>query len=97
MPPQCLMAAAPEDDLKGAIDAQGDLVKKCGEAVDRESAFEQLTEEVEKAAERETRAAEKQQEQLMKGIGKIAGQIFGTFGSEATRQITRNLFGGRRH
>ena len=32
----------------------------------------------------------------MKGIGKIAGQIFGTFGREATRQITRNLFSGRR-
>lgn len=32
----------------------------------------------------------------MKGVGKIAGQIIGTFGREATRQITRNLFGGRR-
>ena len=56
----------------------------------------ELTEEAEKAAEREARAAEKQQEQIMRGIGKFAGQIFGTFGREATRQITRNLFGGRR-
>ena len=32
----------------------------------------------------------------MKGVSKFAGQIFGTFGREATRQITRNLFGGRR-
>ena len=134
LPPQCLMAAAPESDLKAALDAQADLMAKYGEAVDRESAFEQLSEEAEKdaeaerlaeeraalekeraeleklkakeaakaereaerAAEREARAAEKQQEQLMKGIGKIAGQIFGTFGREATRQITRNLFGGRR-
>lgn len=134
LPPQCLMAAAPETDLKAALDAQADLMEKYGEAVDRESAFEQLSEEAEKdeeaerlaeeraalekekaeleklkakeaakaereaekAAEREARAREKQQEQMMKGIGKIAGQIFGTFGREATRQITRNLFGGRR-
>ncbi len=134
LPPQCLMAAAPEADLKAALDAQADLMAKYGEAADRESAFEQLTEEAEKdaeaerlaeeraalekeraeleklkakeaakaerearkAAEREARAAEKQQEQIMKGIGKFAGQIFGTFGREATRQITRNLFGGRR-
>lgn len=128
LPPQCLMAAASETDLKAALDAQADLMEKYGEAVDRESAFEQLSEEAErlaeeraalekekaeleklkakeaakaereaeKAAEREARAREKQQEQMMKGIGKIAGQIFGTFGREATRQITRNLFGGRR-
>ncbi len=103
LPPQCLMAAAPEADLKAALDAQADLMKKYGEAVDRESAFEQLTEqakkaerEAEKAAEREARAAEKQQEQFMKGVSKFAGQILGTFGREATRQITRNLFGGRR-
>ena len=134
LPPQCLMAAAPESDLKAALDAQADLMAKYGDAVDRESAFEQLEEEAEKdeeaeklaeeraalekeraeleklrakeaakaereaekAAEREARAREKQQEQMMKGLGKIAGQIFGTFGREATRQITRNLFGGRR-
>lgn len=138
LPPQCLMAAAPESDLKAALDAQADLMKKYGDAVDRESAFEQLDEvakqdeeakkleeereelekekaklekekakevekaarkaerEAEKAAEREARARQKQQEQMMKGIGKFAGQIFGTFGREATRQITRNLFGGRR-
>ena len=102
LPPQCLMAAAPEADLKAALDAQADLMKKYGEAVDRESAFEQLDEqaekdeEAEKAAEREARAAEKQQEQFMKGVSKFAGQILGTFGREATRQITRNLFGGRR-
>ena len=85
LPPQCLMAAAPESDLKAALDAQADLMKKYDEAVDRESAFEQLEE-----------VAEKQQEQLMKGVSKFAGQILGTFGREATRQITRNLFGGRR-
>lgn len=102
-----------------------------GEAVDRESAFEQiddLKEEAEKAAkeeeerkkreeeeaikekakamaaekaairaeERKQRAREKQQEQVMKGIGKVAGQLFNAFGREATKQITRNLFGGRR-
>ena len=136
LPPQCLMAAAPEPDLKAALDAQADLMAKYGDAVDRESAFEQLEEEAEKDEEAErlaeeraalekeraeleklrakeaakgrserrrkgsrvvrARAREKQQEQMMKGLGKIAGQIFGTFGREATRQITRNLFGGRR-
>ena len=127
LPPQCLMAAAPESDLKAALDAQSDLMKKYGEAVDRESAFEQLGEvakqdeeakkleeeraelekekaklekekakEAEKAARKAEREAEKQQQQFMKGVSKFAGQILGTFGREATRQITRNLFGGRR-
>ena len=129
-----LRAYTPAEQKAVRADAQTDLMAKYGKAVDRESAFEQLSEEAEKdaeaerlaeeraalekeraeleklkakeaakaereaekAAEREARAAEKQQEQLMKGIGKIAGQIFGTFGREATRQITRNLFGGRR-
>lgn len=59
----------------------------------------QKAKEAEKAAkkaEREARARAKQQEQMMKGIGKIANTVLGTFGREATRQITRNLFGGRR-
>ena len=113
LPPQCLMAAAPESDLKAALDARGDLMKKYGEAVDRESVFEQLGEvakqdeeakklekgkakEAEKAARKAEREAEKQQQQFMKGVSKFAGQILGTFGREATRQITRNLFDGRR-
>ena len=131
LPPQCLMAAAPDDVMKEALSAQDDLMKKYGEAVDRESAEEQieeLEEEEEKAAkeeeerkkreeekamkekakakaaekaairaeERKIRQREKQQEQMMKGIGKIASQMLGSFGREATRQITRNLFGGRR-
>ena len=49
-----------------------------------------------RAEERKIRQREKQQEQMMKGIGKIASQVLGSFGREATRQITRNLFGGRR-
>ena len=131
LPPQCLMAAASDDVMKGALSAQDELMKKYGEAVDRESAEEQieeLEEEEEKAAkeeeerkkreeekamkekakakaaekaairaeERKIRQREKQQEQMMKGIGKIASQVLGSFGREATRQITRNLFGGRR-
>ena len=131
LPPQCLMAAAPDDVMKEALSAQDELMKKYGEAVDRESAEEQieeLEEEEEKAAkeeeerkkreeekamkekakakaaekaairaeERKIRQREKQQEQMMKGIGKIASQVLGSFGREATRQITRNLFGGRR-
>ena len=131
LPPQRLMAAAPEADLKAALDGQADLMKKYGDAVDRESAFEQiddLKEEAEKEAkeeeerkkreeekairekakakaaekaairaeERKQRAREKQQEQVMKGISKVATTLFNTFGREATKQITRNLFGGRR-
>ena len=138
LPAQCKMGAAEDASVKAAIDAQADLTKKYGEAVDRESAFEVLTgaaeeeaakaaeeeklaaereelerekaalekekakaaakaeREAEKAAEREARARAKQQEQMMKGIGKIANTVLGTFGREATRQITRNLFGGRR-
>ncbi len=131
LPPQCLMAAASDDVMKEALSAQDELMKKYGEAVDRESAEEQieeLEEEEEKAAkeeeerkkrqeekamkekakakaaekaairaeERKIRQREKQQEQMMKGIGKIASQVLGSFGREATRQITRNLFGGRR-
>ena len=131
LPPQCLMAAAPEADLKATLDGQADLMKKYGEAQDRESAFEQIDDlkgEAEKEAkeeeerkkreeektikekakakaaekaairaeERKQRAREKQQEQVMKGIGKVAGQLFNAFGREATKQITRNLFGGRR-
>ena len=149
LPPQCLMAAASDEALKAALDGQTELMGKYGEAVDRESAFEQLEEaaeeeaeadklaaerealekekaefeakkakeaekaaakaereaekaaakaarEAEREAERAERAREKQQEQMMKGIGKLANSILGTFGREATRQITRNLFGGRR-
>ncbi|OUO20514.1 helicase HerA-like domain-containing protein [Collinsella sp. An307] len=131
LPPQCLMAAASDDVMKEALSAQDELMKKYGEAVDRESAEEQieeLEEEEEKAAkeeeerkkreeekamkekakakaaekaairaeERKIRQREKQQEQMMKGIGKIASRVLGSFGREATRQITRNLFGGRR-
>ncbi len=131
LPPQCLMAAASDDVMKEALSAQDELMKKYGEAIDRESAEEQieeLEEEEEKAAkeeeerkkreeekamkekakakaaekaairaeERKIRQREKQQEQMMKGIGKIASQVLGSFGREATRQITRNLFGGRR-
>ena len=138
LPSQCRMAAASADALKGAAAACADLMAKYGEAIDRESAFEQLEEaseqqreaarlaaerdalerekeelevrrakeekkaaakaerEAEQEAKRAERAREKQQEQLMRGIGKLANTILGTFGREATRQITRNLFGGRR-
>ena len=148
-PPQCLMAAASDEAVKAALDGQAELMAKYGEAIDRESAFEQLEEaakeeaeadklaaerealekekaefeakkakeaekaaakaereaekaaakaarEAEREAERAERARQKQQEQMMKGIGKLANSILGTFGREATRQITRNLFGGRR-
>lgn len=61
-----------------------------------EKAAAKAAREAERAAERAAREREKQQEQMIKGIGKVASSIFGTFGREATRQITRNLFGGRR-
>ena len=55
------MAAAPESDLKAALDAQGDLMKKYGEAVDRESAFEQLSEVAKQDEEAAKRALLAQQ------------------------------------
>lgn len=61
LPPQCLMAAAPVDALKAALDAQSDLMKKYGEAEDRESAFEKLAEQAEKDEEAEKLAAERAQ------------------------------------
>ena len=61
-----------------------------------ERAAAKAAREAERETERAERAREKQQEQMIKGIGKLANQILGTFGREATRQITRNLFGGRR-
>ncbi|MBM6905066.1 DUF853 family protein [Collinsella tanakaei] len=67
--------------------------KKAKEA---ERAAAKAAREAEREAERAERAREKQREQMIKGIGKLANQILGTFGREATRQITRNLFGGRR-
>ena len=67
--------------------------KKAKEA---ERAAAKAAREAEREAERAERAREKQQERMIKGIGKLANQILGTFGREATRQITRNLFGGRR-
>ncbi|MDN0069956.1 helicase HerA-like domain-containing protein [Collinsella ihumii] len=65
-------------------------------AIEAERAAAKAAREAEREAERAERTREKQQEQMIKGIGKLANQILGTFGREATRQITRNLFGGRR-
>lgn len=126
LPPQCLMAQAGDETIKGVMDAQADLMEKYGTAIDRESAYEIISgeaekeaaaeaeaeakAEAEKAAEEEARAAEKaareaekeakaaakQQSDMMKEVGKIASSLLGTFGKEAARQITRNLFGTRK-
>lgn len=58
LPPQCLMAAASEDAIKGVMDGQSDLMDKYGTAVDRESAFEIISGESEKeeAAQAEAKA-----------------------------------------
>lgn len=65
-------------------------------AKEAEKAAKKAEREAEKAAERAARAREKQQEQMVRGAAKMASSIFGTFGREVTKQITRNLFGGRR-
>lgn len=63
---------------------------------EREEREKAAAREAQKAAEREARAKEKQTEQAIKEIGKVASSIFGTFGREISKQITRNLFGGRK-
>lgn len=59
LPPQCLMAAASDDVMKTALDAQADLMGKYGETVDRESAFELIEGEHEAAAEEAKLAEER--------------------------------------
>ena len=70
LPPQCLMAAASDDAIKGVMDGQSDLMNKYGTAVDRESAFEIISGEAEKAdeekAEAEAKEAEKAAEKAQK-------------------------------
>lgn len=46
------MAAASDDAIKGVMDGQSDLMNKYGTAVDRESAFEIISGEAEKADEK---------------------------------------------
>lgn len=58
LPPQCLMAAAPDEAMKKALDEQAELMEKYGTAEDRESAFEQIAEMAEDEAEAAEEAAE---------------------------------------
>ncbi|OFK23531.1 helicase HerA-like domain-containing protein [Olsenella sp. HMSC062G07] len=165
--PQCSMAAASDAMMLQVQEAQADLMGKYGDAVDRQSAFEQIQDqkandeasarlaaerealEREKAefeakrqaeadaaakqrekddakaaaaaqrelerqrrqAERDAQAALKRQqreaervareearrrEQLSKQAQRVVGSLLGTFGREATRQLTRGLFGALR-
>ncbi|MBM6868681.1 hypothetical protein [Collinsella tanakaei] len=91
-------AAAEADRLaaeRAALEKEkADLQVK--EAREAEKAAAKVEREAAQEAKRAERAREKQQEQMMRGIGKLTMSILGTFGREATRQITRNLFGGRR-
>ena len=63
LPPQCLMAAASEDAIKNVMDGQSDLMDKYGTAVDRESAFEIISGEAEKADEEKAEAEAKAEEE----------------------------------
>lgn len=63
LPPQCLMAAASDDAIKGVMDGQPDLMNKYGTAVDRESAFEIISGEAEKADEEKAEAEAKAEEE----------------------------------
>lgn len=47
----------------------------------------------ERQAKREERERQKREEQMAKNVGRFATSILGTFGREATRQLTRGLFG----
>lgn len=57
---------------------------------------ERAAREAEKAAEREAKAREKQTQDVIKNIGKIATSFLGAFGRDAAKKITRGLFGTRR-
>ncbi len=63
LPPQCLMAAASDDAIKSVMDGQSDLMNKYGTAVDRESAFEIISGEAEKADEEKAEAEAKAEEE----------------------------------
>ena len=59
LPPQCLMDVASDAVMDAALEAQAPLMQKYGTAVDRESAFEEITEERAKAEEEAKLAAER--------------------------------------
>lgn len=63
LPPQCLMAAASDDAIKDVMDGQSDLMDKYGTAVNRESAFEIISGEAEKAGEEKAEAEAKAEEE----------------------------------
>lgn len=75
--------------------------EKAAQAAQREQERQQrqLEREAEAAAKREVaeqaraeREAQRKQEQMAKQVGRFANSILGTFGREATRQLTRGLF-----
>lgn len=63
LPPQCLMAAASEDAIKGVMDGQSDLMDKYGTAINRESAFEIISGESEKEEAAQAEAEAKAEEE----------------------------------
>lgn len=67
--------------------------EKARKAAEKEA--ERAEREAEKKREREEKAREKQQQQMMNQVTKVAGSLLGQFGRAATKEITRNLFGGR--
>ena len=83
---------------RAALEAEREALEKEREKAEKaaEKEAEKAAREAEKEAERAARAAQKQQEAAMKEVGKIASSIFGTFGREISKQVSRNLFGGRR-
>ena len=69
LPPQCLMAAASNETLQSTYAAQASLQEKYGTALDRESAYEQLSaaqekQEQEDALAQERAALEKEKAEL---------------------------------
>lgn len=59
LPPQCLMAAASPESMAAALAAQADLTAKYATAIDRESAFEMISEESAAAEEQAKVEAER--------------------------------------
>lgn len=98
LPPQCLMAAAPDEAKSAVIQGQTSLMAKYSDAIDRESAFEMIQDEREQnavaeelareRAELEAQKAEfaKQQEEAKKAAEKEAERQQKAAEKEAERQ-----------
>ena len=89
--PQCQMGKADDAAIEAALSAQGELMEKYGQAIDRESAFEMLSAQEAQAKEadalnQEREALQKEREALEKAQAKEAEKAQREAEKEAKRQ-----------